>query len=133
MDLRILRTDTVICQMTEVTFKEWVFWDDGKSVEEYHMFIGKGWSPPIDPVSGDREYFLEVNWGELAYIKDCADYELYSQNLRDVVKALEENKEQIIDNRMVAWKSHFKGFEGSPTRLLFGAEAAPDHPMGDDE
>jgi len=132
-DLRILRTDVVICQMTEETYKQWVFWNDEDSTEDNYMFTGKGWSPPYDPVTGDRDYFLEVRWDELARIMSDPDFELSSDNAQLVAKALVENKEQITFNRMVCWKSHSKGFEGSPTELLFGAEAAPDHPMGDDE
>lgn len=104
-DLRILRTDVVICQMTQETYDKWVFWNDEESTEDNYMFTGKGWSPPIDPVTGDREYFLEVRWDELEKIMKHPDFELYSDNAQLVAKALVKNKEQIVDNHMVCWKS----------------------------
>ena len=105
LDLRVMRTDTVLCTMTQETYDDWVHWEGDDSSEGNSPLIGKGWSPPFDPVSGRREYMIEVDWNKVDGLLGTAELTSYSDNFQLVFKEIVAHREELIDNQYLMWES----------------------------
>lgn len=104
-NLRIIKTDTIICDMTQDTYDNYVRWEGDEQPETFYPFNGKGWTPPSDPVSGKREYMLEIDWDGVEALLDGEDYDLIGSNAKLVLKKLVEHKAEIQDNLFLMWES----------------------------